>query len=60
MGEYAPVEVIPRPDIATGGVYQLRQVINFLKLFFFSFFPCRKFYSNDIYLISKVNDVILE
>ncbi|XP_055939213.1 kinesin-like protein KIF13B isoform X2 [Argiope bruennichi] len=25
LGEYAPVEVIPRPDIATGGVYQLRQ-----------------------------------
>nr|XP_042901617.1 kinesin-like protein KIF13A isoform X1 [Parasteatoda tepidariorum] len=25
MGEYAAVEVIPRPDIATGGVYQLRQ-----------------------------------
>lgn len=24
-GEYAPVEVIPRPDIQTGGVYQLRQ-----------------------------------
>ncbi|KAG8178989.1 hypothetical protein JTE90_012501 [Oedothorax gibbosus] len=25
LGEYAAVEVIPRPDIATGGVYQLRQ-----------------------------------
>ncbi|GIY38973.1 kinesin-like protein KIF13A [Caerostris extrusa] len=25
LGEYTAVEVIPRPDIATGGVYQLRQ-----------------------------------
>ncbi|XP_035209523.1 kinesin-like protein KIF13A isoform X3 [Stegodyphus dumicola] len=25
LGEYAAVEVIPRPDITTGGVYQLRQ-----------------------------------
>lgn len=24
-GDYAPVEVLPRPDIQTGGVYQLRQ-----------------------------------
>lgn len=25
QGEYAPVEVTPRPDAATGGVFQLRQ-----------------------------------
>lgn len=25
VGEYAAVEVLPRPDVLTGGVYQLRQ-----------------------------------
>ena len=26
QGEYVPVEVVQRPEVLTGGVYQLRQV----------------------------------
>jgi len=26
QGEYAPVEVSPRPEVPSGGVFQLRQV----------------------------------
>ena len=31
LGEYVPVEVVQRPEVLTGGVYQLRQVRGALK-----------------------------